>query len=248
MTQRKTAKRNVAAGPALQTGLLARATPTTEKYASPRAQSRVWEVVVALSAAVTLIIVLIQWYDARWARESASLAVARASFERNSDGGATVSVWLALIDSGNRNLLVTQSRLDLRVPGAPNGQIDDQLPMRDQSEPTLVEPGKLAVLKLSRRLSAQDLSSAQLPASKDYGLTATDGRDHVIQLTGFVVVINPSGEYTAAQSRCIRVPFIGSTDLRLFPNPRPVSLIAFFRPGTTDPAPQKYPCDFPERE
>lgn len=138
-----------------------------------------------LSLGAVAVSVLTWWHGTIRVDESGGIAIVRHSWAPVADGSVELQFWLAVQNSGNRTLVVTQSapwQFGGGQSGAANllAKVDDQL--SQQSKWTVVEPGKVEMREFNVHLANQHPS---LSSSK---------------IVTYVVAVYPSGKYASATS------------------------------------------------
>jgi len=198
----------------------------------------------AFIAMLALVLGVIQFvytlYSQRSVEES-TVSVARWADELAPDGGVSVTLWLAVSNTGTRNLVVTQAPILARTSEGGTLFPPDETALKDQAAAILIEPGKLAIVPASVVLPPSKLQALRRPVANDTAV-ASDGRTHVVELSASIVVLNPSGSFSSALTRCVRLPYRGNFLLPMTADAEATPLTSHF---TADkrPVPRKFPCD-----
>jgi hypothetical protein len=169
-----------------------------------------WDATVSVMAVLSFVGVLVQGGYTLYTNrsvEQATLSVIRWSAPRQLTGSLDVHIWLAVSNTGNKSMVVTQSPISIRSVNDPKGAVLlDTAALAEQQKPILIESGKQGTLSTSVTITREQQRELMIPAARD-GQRADDGRTHVIQMVVDVIALNPSGQITEAVSKCIRIPF-----------------------------------------
>jgi hypothetical protein len=192
--------------------------------------------VASVMATAALAVSLFQlWYSTFRVVEEAGVAVVRHAETEASDGTITETVWLAFSNTGTRPFWVTQAPLWAYTNPGPGIGIAplDRTDLNKQTQPTAVEPGKLAVIAVSGPIDdvARRETLTQIGA---------DPKELEVRLFANVVAVNPSGQYTNGASKCIRLIFKEGKFHNASVDPGFVRLQALGGPNAA--APQDGPC------
>ena len=189
---------------------------------------------------LALVLSIVPFAYGTWpAREDASVAIVRWVTPFTPDGVLHPQAWLAVANRGNRDIVVLQSPFMYQASRETMAFADDT-PLEKQSEPTVIEPGKSAVVRVSTEITSSDVHRAQMVP--DQRRSDEKGSKAVVKLAVNVIVAHPSsGGFSSAITNCIRVLMYESDPVKSEVDPSFVHLQRF-KPGERKVTSGRYPC------
>jgi hypothetical protein len=189
---------------------------------------------------LALLFSIIPFVYSTWpAREDASVAIVRWVTPFTPDGVMHPQAWVAVANRGNRDIVVLQAPFMYQASRETMAFADDTA-LEKQSDPTVIEPGKSAVIRVSTEITSSVVQKAQMVP--DQRRSDEKGSKAVIKLAVNVIVAHPSsGGFSSAITNCLRVLMYESDPVKSEADPNFVDLQRF-KLGERKEASGRYPC------
>ena len=189
---------------------------------------------------LALVLSILPFSYSTWpVREDASVALVRWITPLTPDGVLHPQAWLAVANRGNRDIVVLQAPFMYQASRTTMAFADDT-PLEKQSDPTVIEPGKSAVIRVFADMPKALVTRATIAA--DQRRSDEAGSKAVIKLAVNVIVAHPSsGNFSTALTNCLRVMLYEARPINSEADPQFVKLESF-EIGKQKSTSGRYPC------